>query len=60
MKKTMKKKNEIEKNDKIFEQTFIGDIRGIVVYKCENCKNRIYGFGNFCRKCGVKLKEFAK
>lgn len=44
---------------KIYPQKLLGDIRGISVYLCGNCKSRIYGKGNFCRQCGVKLKEMS-
>lgn len=43
--------------DKIYKQIYIGDIRGISVYKCENCHKLIYGKGGYCRICGVRLKE---
>lgn len=43
--------------DKVYNQTLLGDIRGIAVYKCEKCGSRIYGKGGYCRNCGAKLKE---
>ena len=43
--------------DKTYNQTLLGDIRGVAVYKCNKCGNRIYGKGNYCRVCGVKVKE---
>lgn len=48
---------ESEKLNKIYQQKFLGDIRGISVYLCGNCNRRIYGKGGYCRNCGVKSKE---
>ena len=44
-------------DDVVYSQSYLGDIQGISVYKCEKCGQRIYGKGVFCRACGCKLKE---
>lgn len=44
-------------DDRVYTQTYLGDIKAVAVYKCEKCGQNNYGKGFFCRVCGCKLKE---
>lgn len=49
--------NRLGINQEPYNQTYLGDINGIAVYKCVKCGRQNYGKGLFCRNCGCKLKE---
>jgi hypothetical protein len=49
--------NRLGLNQETHLQTYLGDIKGVAVYKCGKCGKQNYGKGLFCRNCGCKLKE---